>query len=328
MKHVIAISGSEEFLRLRNLRAFTAGMVKKNWALLGVDASEPGSLLSAFSQAAMFGTPTLAVVHNPEKELTAIENHLKSGDDSVVLLLHHEGDPKGNTKFGKFLLSLGADHKNFAAPEKQWQQEKNAEAFCVAEAKAHGLRMDPKLALMLVAHTGTDLGVLSFEILKAATLTQADGLTEITVPVVRSCLSTVTEGGIQQVMDALAARSAKKMSQALRRVYLTHKDPIMLTCRAIEAKAYSWLPMVRAREEGKTPKQAAEDAGINVWFYETKLFPQTVKWSTSDLLDLVQAMAVSERALLQGTLDPWTGLVVRLLGFCDKKPTSVEDSPR
>lgn len=316
MKNVVAISGAEAFLRTRALRTVLADQTDKHGTVYEVDASVPGGITTAFSYAALSGEPILAVVHNPDKDLPSIEQHLQTGDTFVTLLLYYEGEPKENSKFGKFLVSLGPDNHRFSVSAKIWEQEDAAESFCIAEARTHKLKMSSVLARSLVEHVGVDMGMLSFEILKAAMLAKADGSKEITKPVLRACLATVSEGGIQQVVDALAARNAQKLSKALNRVFSTHKDPLILLCRTIENKAYSWLPFVKAREDGLTPKEAAEALGINPWFYTNKLFPQTTRWGTPDILRLMQAMATSERSLLRGSVNPEAGLIARLLSFC------------
>lgn len=319
MKNILAISGSEDFLRLRALRGVIAAQVKKQWNVFEVDAAESGGISPAFNHAALTGGKTLAIVSNPDKDLPAIEQHLQSGDAFVILLLHYEGDPKETSKFGKFLTTLGSDHHKFSVPVKVWEQEAAAESFCVAEAKAQGLKMEKTLAQALVEYIGPNIGTLSFEMLKVITLAKSEDLQEVTKDVIRKCLGTVAEGGIQQVSDALASRNAKRLSRALTRFVQTYKDPkeaIMLVCRVLESRAYSWLPIIGAREKGMTPQQAAEASGINVWFYVNKLHPQTVKWNTPDTLRLIQELATSERSLVQGALNPWAALTARLLSFC------------
>lgn len=322
MKNVIAVSGSEKFLRNRAIREVITTQTKKQWNVLEVDAAEPGGVATAFNHASLCGGRTLAIVRNPEKDIPTIEQHRQTQDDLVVLLLDCDGDVKDSSKLGKLLATPGIEHHKFSMPTKIWEQEAFAESFCVSEAKSYNFKMDKVLARALVEYIGTDIGVLSFEMLKIATLAEAESSQEITKEIVRSCLGTVSEGGLQQILEALAIRDARRLSKALYRFSQMQKDPnngVMLVCRAVESKAYSWFPIIKAREQGQTPQQAAENAGINAWFYMNKLYPQTVKWTTSDALKLIQEMARSERTLLQGGSAPWAALVSRLMSFCDKK---------
>lgn len=321
---MIAISGSDAFLRIRAVREVISKQAGADWGIFEIDASEPGGVSPAFSHAALTGSKTLAVVQNPDKDLDTIGQHLQSGDDFILLLLHYEGDPKENSKFAKFLGTLGSDHHRFSTSSKVWEQEAAAEAFCIAEAKTYGFKLDKTLAQALVGYAGVSSGVLAFEILKIATLAQAEGSSEITSQTIKACRATVTEGGIQQALEALSSRNARLMSRALHRVSSSHKEPTILLCRAIESKVYSWLPIVKAREDGLTPKAAAEASGINVWFYTNKLYPQTTKWNTRDLLHLIRAMATSERCLMKGAQSPWSGLVARLLSFCSYTPKETQ----
>jgi len=301
---------------MRAVRSVIAAQTEKQWSLFEVDAAESNGISAAFSHAALSGAKTLALVQNPDKDIQAIEQHIQSNDDFVILLLHYEGDPKEGTKFSKLLASLGSAHHKFSTSAKSWEQETAAESFCVSEAKMHGLKLDKALAQSLVEYAGTDIGVLSFEILKIATLAKADGLSEITKPVVRACIADVAGDGIQLVVKALEARSARLLVRALKKVTLTHKDPMILLCRTVESRAYTWLPIAKAREDGLTTKQAAEASGANVWQYMNKLAPQAARWGTKDILQLIQVMATSERCLVRGVIDPWAGMTARLLALC------------
>ena len=316
MKNVLAITGSETFLRMRAVRSVIAAQTSKQWDLFEVDAAEPGGISAAFSHASLTGVKTLALVQNPDKDIQAIEQHIQSKDDFVILLLHYEGDVKEGSKFSKLLGLLGSAHHKFPIPPKSWDQETTAVAFCISEFKTHGFKLSKDIAQYLVENAGTNIGVLSFEILKIATLAQADGLSEITKQIVQSCLADVTGDGIQMVVTALAERNARLLVKALRKVALTHNDPMILLCRIVESKAYAWLPIAKAREEGLTLKQAAEASGANVWQYMNKLAPQAAQWGTKDILQLLQAMATSERCLLRGAINPWAGMTARLLALC------------
>ena len=312
---ILAITGSEDLLRIRALQKVIKE--KKGWQVMTIDGSVPDSVLGALSQAGMFDQKVLAVVNNPNKvDTTLLETCLKTEEDSVVLLLYLEEDPKGNTKFGKFLPALGKSHQNFERPDKPWKQETAAEDFCVKEVVRLGFTIKPPLAKAVVSAVGTDLGVLSFEIFKMTVLAEVEGVKEITPQIAKGCLAGIMEGGVSLALDALSYRDPGKMGKALLRIEKSYKDPVMLVCRAVESRAYSWLPVVKAREAGLNLKDAAEQSGMNAWFYETKLYPQTVNWTTGDIIGLVGAMAESERALLNGAVAPWVFLKSKLLTAC------------
>lgn len=320
MGNVIAITGSEDFYRRRALATAIQEQEQKGWRVIEVDGEIPGSIVGALAQSGMlFDQQLLAVVLNPDKaELPTIELHSKTGDFSIVFLLYLEGEPKGNTKFGKFLMTLGKDHRNFAKPDKPWKQDGIAEAFCVGEANRLGVILSQALAKAVVSSTGTDLGVLSYEILKMATLAKAEGSKEISPQQARGVLAGIAQGGIPQMLEALAARDPLKLWKALSKIERTYKkdDRAVFIPRTVESRAYSWLPIVRAREQGLSVKEAAEQSGLNPWFYENKLYPDTVRWTTPEIVRLLEAMAAAERVMLQDGHEAWMYFKGKLIASC------------
>ena len=128
------------------------------------------------SGSVLFSQTTLVVVENPEKvSLEVIWDHHEEGDEETCLVLHHQGKIRGNTKFGKLIKKLPKGrHLEFL--EVAGHKAKDAALqFCMAESKRLGHPMNSTLAGVLVNAIGTDFGVLAFEILKAATYTDALG---------------------------------------------------------------------------------------------------------------------------------------------------------
>jgi len=148
-------------------------------------------------------------------------------------------------------------------------------------------------------------------------LAQADGVTVVTSDAVRQSLAVLLEAEMQPVIVALFDRDPKRLCVTLERLRQTTKDePTVGVCRVLGGKATTWISMADLRDRGKSPEEAASLLGQNLWYYRNKLLPQVNRWTRRDLLDLLRALAVSERSALSGAISPWTGLVGRLLGVC------------
>jgi hypothetical protein len=251
---IYAVSGSQGFLRRRQILVITREQAGNGWRIDHIDGAIKGELRAALSQGGVFFTDQiLVVVRNPEKaDLKLYEKHLSVVDPDIVLLLNYDGDPKGNTKFGKFLKNLGKYHQAFPVPEKTWDAEKVAVAFCTQEAKKqYDKKMTEILAGALVGRLGVDLGVLSFEIWKMAILSDLDKSDEITNIHARQGIAVITEAGISPVVDALAVRQTRRLFKLLNRVKQTSKkDPTMGVCRLIGKQAVQWLAAADLRDRG------------------------------------------------------------------------------
>jgi DNA polymerase III delta subunit len=261
----------------------------------------------------------LVVIPNPEKaDLDLLADHRDNGDGSIVLLLDHDGDPKSNSKFAKFLDTLGKAHRAFPAEDKPWKAEQAAIDFCLDEARRAKKRLDGNLAKALVGRTGTDFGVLSFEILKMVALADSMGSDDLTAQIISGAFAPLTEASLQPLVDALAAKDRVRICRVLDRVKKTTKgDPTMKVCGLCRSQALTWLTVADLRDrEGKTPNQIADDTRTHPWFFKTHVYPRVRLWSRSDVARLIRAVAASERAVLNGHVDPWVGLKVRLLEVC------------
>ena len=336
LPRVVAVTGSQDFLRRRQVQSSCEAQRKNGWRVEAVDGSDQWAVKTALTQGGgMFTdeTPTLVVVSNPEKlDLAVLEAHQADKTSLVTLLLSYEDDPKMNTKFGKFIQALGPKaHMTYPVPEKKWDVPKEAAKFCQAEAKRAGKPMEERIAEALVRRCGTDYGFLSFEVMKASLLAESRGLEAIGVSEVRDSMAPIGEVSFDGIKEALAARSRVRLSSALDKVGKASKDPIMGLCGFIDylvlgkkndpkgggdKSSSGWLHLTLLSEQGKTPEEIAGQLGIHAWFCQNKLLPEIKMWTSSDVLRLLQASAGSRRAVLNGAIDPWTGMVARLLAVC------------
>jgi DNA polymerase III delta subunit len=316
---VTAITGSSDFRRRRFLASTIKAQVLNGWAVKYLDDfAEVGSALAgeAFSGSEE-EIPTLIVVEPPEKaDFSVLAAYQKSGNKDKVVLLSYAGDPKKTTKLGKFLETLGKDHKQFVAPS-EWKEIEEAISFCVSEAKTYDKQLSEELAVLIVARSGVDLGMLSFEIQKMAFLAVADGAKEISPVHIRNGLANLSRSHMQPLMESLTNRKASEVAKVLLRIEKSDKEPTMYVCRSIGKTISRWLAVKYLQEKGETPENIGTRlrlGGSNPsWFIKEKVFPQIKRWGVEDLKGLIGELASAERAVLNGHVQPWIGLVAGIL---------------
>lgn len=314
---VVAVSGSEDFLRVRALQRAIEAQKKAGWFLDTVSGATPGAIEMAVGAAGCFleASQTLVVVTEPEKApLEALVYHAKEGDSSVVLLLDVKTEPKANSKFRKFLETLGKAHQCYSAPEKEWQKQEQARKFIQQESKERGLEISEELAAAIVSRLGTNLGFLFFETLKLATLAEAEGQTEITVEHAKRAMAPLTLTDVTVLADALLSKDPAQVLLILRRVRQgSTQDPTIEVCAKLGGMILNWLEVVALRDVGKTTEEIISITGKNPWYVRNKLMPPLRKWGTKELAQLIQCLARAQRRQKNGTLSPWVCLSADLL---------------
>lgn len=315
MNNLYLVSGSQDLLRNRLVAKMIQEAEGEGFTIDYVDASHPGALEGAFQGSPFVGGRTFVVVTNPHKgDLDVYDAQLKAKNPSVVALLDHEGDPKGNTKFGKWSKTL-KDHANFSEPT-EWAALEVAADFLIMEAeKIHKKKLSRAHANAIVRLSGTNLGVLVFEVQKMAILATVDGSESIEVEHVRGGLADLVAASADPLLEALRARNKVNLIKAMNRMYeRSPSDPTMYVCRLIGAEAIKWLSAVSFI--ALPPKVAAEHLGLNPWYYENKILPVARYWGRPNTIRLIKAVAASERGLLRGNISPWNGLLCNLLQAC------------
>jgi DNA polymerase III delta subunit len=317
---VFAVSGSDDFHRLRNLLRLITDHQENGWKIDRINGTLASDLRAALSQNSvsfMAAGPILVVVDSPEKaDLGILEAHSKKKSSDTVILLHYEGDPKENTKFGKFLKGLGKQHRNYPSP-KEWEADQIAADFVVSELKTLGKTIDPRLAAALVAKVGSGLGFLSFEIKKISTLADADGITEIDAVRIKGSIAPLAETAIQPIVAALARRDVKALAGHLDRLKNTCKDDQTIRlCRILFDGASKWLAVAEFRDRGVGQDESAAEMGVNPWFWKNKVVPQAGHWTRQEAARLIIKLGDAERAVLSGQINPWAKLVAGLLESC------------
>ncbi len=187
MSNFLVVMGNDHFLRRRYIHK----AIPKKTTVVRLDGSSPrlGDDLDGVFGQALFSDQTVTVlVQNPKEVLPAFEGV----PDNVNLLIEFDGEPRSNSKVGKWVSGLPKEKVvTLSIPEKSWDLIPRAEKFFVKEL--HPLKIDSTLASAAVAKVGTDLGVLSFEALKLKNLLQADSETTVTVSHLKATLTSLLE---------------------------------------------------------------------------------------------------------------------------------------
>lgn len=313
---LLVASGGQELLRRRFVAQVVTTQKAAGWTVLEVDGSVPTDVQDALDGDPFAPRETLAVVMDPEKiDLELLERHHTSKDYQTTLLLHIEGEPDGRTKFGKAVKASWASvHKSFPLPT-DWQAPKVGAEFVQAEAVRLGFQFPADLAQVLVERSGTDLGLLSFEVQKITMLAGLDGAKTLGLKHVAGGIAPIAEASVFAISDALAVQQSRKLLKALQALKRTSKDdPTMRVCRVLGTSVTKWLQAISL--DALPPKAAAEELGVNPWYFETKILPAARRWGKTGTVQLVADLAVAERAVLNGACDPWVVLSSRLLAAC------------
>jgi DNA polymerase III delta subunit len=315
MSSVVIVSGNDPFLRQRFMREILRTKASQGWEIEYADAAVSGELERALVSGMFVVADTMVVVVNPSKaNLEVLKRHAEDEEATKVLLLVYEGKVRKNTKFGKWAASDPRRFKEFLVPDKEYKLEDYAVSFMKAEAKRLKYKISDPLAQAIIRRAGTDLGVLHYELVKAGMLAELEGSKEITAEHVKGTLAKLTEASIIPVSDALGARNAKRLIRALDHVKQTTKnDPVIHLCRFLWASVKWWIGAAWCLDKGMNHKEAATHLGLNPWRYTNFIAPAARRWGYSDLVALGHALAISERAVLQGRVSPWVGLETRLL---------------
>ena len=313
---LLIVSGSQTLLRTRFLKTVLDTQTVAGWKVEEVEGADASAVRDILEGGGMFSTQrVLAVVANPEKiDLDLLNRHSSEKNAPTTLLLHIEGEPDGRTKFGKWVKKMAAIHKGFPKPS-QWDQPKVAAQFAVDESKLYGLHLDARLSRALVGRVESDLGVLSFEIQKAAILAISDGSKEITSKHIKGAMAPIAEASVAPIVDALAVRNRKRLVKALAHFDQTTKgDQTIRICRFVGSSVLKWVAAVHL--ESLPPKAAADQLGVHPWYFETKILPPARRWGKTGTVRLASDLAAAERAVLNGAVSPWVVLTSRLLAAC------------
>lgn len=313
---VLVISGACSAPRERFLSKFVSTMQASGWRPLWISGNDIAGYGSAFVGSMFVTEKILLIVEEPGDKLAPlIKEHHEAGDGSeVVIVMLFRGSAKTSATVDKLVASLKAQRKDFPeAPP--WEQPKIAAAFALEEARFQGKVLSPGLADVLVQRVGSDQGVLSFEILKARMLADSLGKAEIDGAVLKQSMAVLAEANVMSLLDVLMGRQQQRIAAALKVIKSTTKgDPTMKVCRMLGSQVVrvAAVAVMSAKGLGKADMATAlgvKEGSIYAAQQHASRMPE------ESARRLVQILAESERAVLNGGQAPWIGLCARLLAW-------------
>jgi DNA polymerase III delta subunit len=314
---VILVMGDQNFLRERLIRSLVNEAHTRGWMVDKVE-DDPHSLVAVLSSSIFISQPRLVVCTNPTKgTLERIQAHEKSPGTTTVLI-NNTGIPRANSALAKMADRLKRKSlcKRAKAPP-SYKEDEFATEFCVAEAKGYGLKMDPKLAQVLVHRIGANLGYLSFELQKAALLAQSDDVEEIG-PKQLMTMATLLEQSLKKLSEAIQSADKKRVVKSLGRIRDSrNSDPTVEICRRLEPDVTKWLCVAFLYSKGIDPTEGARRLNLNPWVYQNRLLPTARWWGYERLLRLLKCLRDSDVTARQGVASAWDYFTCSLLAVCD-----------
>lgn len=314
---VVAVSGPVALLRRREIEKAIRGARRKKRRIEWV-SGETAELDTLMASTVFFDDEKLLIIISepdkldPEKVLA----HSQSGDTQAVWVLNYDGTLRKNSKLFKLLQKHSILHMTYSEPE-PWKAEGWAVKFLVKEAKAHKKVLPEPLAKAMIRICGTDLGLLSFEMLKLNAYLNALGETEIKPEHVRGTLAVLTEASLFPLVDAVSQANEAAVLKQLANIERTHNgDPTMRVCAMLASSITSWLHAAGELKSGMGAEEAARSVGTSVARMRRSMMPAVSQWGESGLIDLMKVVTGVERAVKTGRANPWMLLQARLAASC------------
>jgi DNA polymerase III delta subunit len=317
---VVAIGGNATFLVGREIR--NAVLLTERSGRRVIWAQDDAEVVDTLTMASTFGEACLVIVDAEKISLETIREVKENPPPKTGVLIHVQG------KFEGDIPVLQEVHAGFQVQHNLPTKKKDLIALCVRFARAEAASLlggnknalDEKLAEALVKNVGADLGTVAFEISKMAALARSQGKDEITLDHVKELIRPSTIIDLQPLRDALLAKNAPKMAQALDRIRrTTSQDPVMLILRGNGSAgdlALKWLRTAVLLEGGASLEEIAARTNTPVWATKRDLIPGAKRWGASALRDLVMRLGKADRGVLLGSPAPWVSVESALLLSC------------
>ncbi|MDB4278202.1 hypothetical protein N9917_01230 [Deltaproteobacteria bacterium] len=315
---VMVISGNQHFLRERAVRKAMWAASVNSRVIEHMDGNDQSELSSKVSGSVLFSQESMVIVANPQKaSLELLWSHHEDGDDDLCLVLHHTGKINGNTKFGKMVKKLAKwQHLEFLEPARHKAKEE-AVRFCRVEAKRKGFPLEEKLAMAVVRNAGTDYGVLSYELQKAAAFATSLGAEEIQSTHIAQTISMLGSEDAIPVTEAIGMANGPKVLKEMARLRrASNRDPTMLLVALISRGAAQWLQAAALDASGVDSKSAARQVGVPAFVYERFIIPVGRRWGQKRLVQLIKEVSRVEKAVKTGAISPWLLLEATVYASC------------
>lgn len=320
----VILGGDEALLCSREIQR--AILVTQQARRPVIRADSEAEVVDALTSASTFGESCLIVCPLEKVTVETVRDVIANPPPNTCLLLTHEGglDEK---KFPAIAEVHGGYRLSHMKPTSKKGLKSLAARFARKEAEdLLGAKdaLDEKLADAFVARVGTELGVVAFEIQKAAAYARFEGVKAITPAHIRSLIRVSTELDLGPLREALRNRDSGKLASALARIQESSgQESVMLMLRGKGGPAdlvTSWLRVALFMKKGGVQADIAQRLGLQDWSVPDAMVAIN-NWKVQELRDLVRDLARVDLGVLRGAPSPWCALQSSLLLACVRKST-------
>lgn len=306
------VGGSEDFLvRRARLLAFKGAHTFGRHVMRDIPQSE---IEDAIQEADTFGSPVLIWVHDPQLTEAFLTEYAGRTDNNVCLVLSTLSVLNTDKVPAPFNSVPEAYRLVYNRPASRRDREKAALLFAVSEAKRLKVELPDSVAEALVGLVGDDLGVISFEIEKAATLARARKEGSLTPALIRETIRPSADLDLRPLSSALSQRNPAGIAKALTRLPGPEALPLLLRGRGGPADlALVWLQAAELLDKGSSVEELSARLGQPKWAVEKEIVPATKRWGQRRLSRLVSSLARVDGALLRGAPSAWNLLASSLI---------------
>jgi DNA polymerase III delta subunit len=322
MSLVYFVSGNDVWLRNRFVREFIAQKESQGFRLESHDGAQitESDFRTILGGGVFFSEGTLVWITNPTKvDPSLIKVQLgKNANPSVVILLEHHGTLKKATGLSvEVVTKLPKECKRDFSEPPWYKKKDHAIEIAGKIAKGEGIKIEPKLLKALVDHTGTDLGILYFELKKVGMITKGR---EVTAGDLRQTLAPLSEVSGSIICDAIALRSKAHFLKAVDRYLKVNKGEVFQLCNQfLQPTFLKWLACADLLEKGVSLNQIAKEMGVNDYYLKNTLLPPAKRWGREGCLMLVCAVSRAQEATLKGSRYSFFHLMGKFLEAFDLK---------
>lgn len=315
----VVIGGDEDLLRQREISRAVLATSQSGRPVIWAD--KDSEVVDALTSASTFGESCLILCPLKEVSPETVREIKQNQPPLTCLLLYHEG-PLDEAK----QLALAEVHGGFRISHMRPTSKKGLKSLAArfARKEAEDLltnkeALSEKLADALVEAAGSDLGVLAFEVQKAATLARFEGKSSIESEHIKKLLRAGNEIDLAPLREALKVRDAKRLAVSLDRVYrASGGDPVMLLMRGKGGPAdlaVGWLRAAIYVKRGGSQAEMSQRLGIPDWSVPDVMVALK-NWSIPELRNLVRECSSVDLSVLRGAPSPWIALQSQLLLSC------------
>ena len=306
------VGGSEDFLvRRARLLAFKGAHTFGRQVLRDIPQSE---IEDAIQEADTFGAKALIWVTDPELTEAFLSEYATRTDNNVCLVLSTLSNVNTEKVPPPYNAVSEAYRLVYNRPTSRRDREKAALLFAVAEAKRRKIELPDSVAEALVGLVGDDLGVVAFEIEKAATLASVRKESALTPALIRETIRPSADLDLRPLSSALSQRNPAGIAKALTRLPGSEALPILLRGKGGPADlALVWLQAAELLDKGSSVEELSVRLGQPKWAVEKEIVPAVKRWGQSRLSRLVSSLARVDGALLRGAPSAWNLLAYSLI---------------